>query len=209
MKRSGQDKYFRGVTAAIERVFVVDGQAGSAYERAVRDILDRNRLEPGQTQVEIVLTESLEDILQPSFYQDFIPAAHRFGTAGVGGTAAGAGVVWIVAQKVTAKMVGKSLTKLAAKALVKALASKVGTGAVAGGVAGSVVPVAGTIVGAVVGIFAAVVGGVVIDGVLVQLEEVLGRDDFKRKIVAAIRETREEFEDQYLGTPSYSNSSIP
>ncbi len=205
----GQEERFRGVSAAIERVFVVDGQARTAYESAVRVILDRNRLELGQTQVEIVLTESLEDILQPSFYQDFIPAAHRFGVAGVGGTAAGAGVARIVAHKVTAKMVGKSLIKLAAKAPVKALASKVGAGALAGGVAGSVVPVAGTTVGVVVGVFAAIGGGVAIDGVLLELEEVVGRENFRHEIVAAIREARQEFEDQYLGTPGYSNIPTP
>ena len=57
--------------------------------------------------------KSLEDILQPSFYQDFIPAAHRFGVAGAAGSAAGADVGGIIAQKVTAKMLGKSVIKLA------------------------------------------------------------------------------------------------
>ena len=121
----GQEDLFTGVTAAIERVFVVDGQARTAYQRAVRVILDRNRLVPGQAEVEVVLVESLEDILQLSFYQDFIPAAHRFGVAGVGGSAAGAGVTRIVAHKVTAKMLGKPLIKVAAKMPVKALASKI------------------------------------------------------------------------------------
>ena len=207
----GQEELFAGVTAAIERVFVVDGQARTAYEREVRIILDRNRLVPGQAEVEVVLVESLEDILQPSLYQDFIPAAHRFGVAGVGGSAAGAGVARIVAHKVTAKMLGKPLIKVAAKmpvkALAKALASKIGAGAVAGGVAGSVVPVAGTAVGAIAGIAAGIGGGVAIDGALLGLEEALGREDFRREIVAAVREARQEFEDQYLGR--IESSSTP
>ena len=123
----GQEERFTGVTVAIERVFIADGQARTAYENAVRVILDRNWLDPEQAEVEVVLTESLEDILQPSLDQDFIPAAHRFGVAGVGGSAVGAGVARIVAHKVTAKMLGKSLIKVAAKMPVKALASKAGS----------------------------------------------------------------------------------
>ena len=203
----GQEELYTGVTAAIERVFAIDGQARSAYERAVRIILDRNRLGPGQAEVEVVLTESLGKILQPSFYEDYIPAAHRFGVAGVGGSAAGAGVARIVAHKVTAKMLGKSLIKVAAKMPVKALASKAGAGAVAGGVAGSVVPFAGTAVGAFTGIVAGIGGGVAIDGALLGLEQALGREDFRREIVAAIGEARQEFEDQYLG--STGSSSTP
>ena len=202
----GQEERFTGVTVAIERVFIADGQARTAYENAVRVILDRNWLDPEQAEVEVVLTESLEDILQPSLDQDFIPAAHRFGVAGVGGSAVGAGVARIVAHKVTAKMLGKSLIKVAAKMPVKALASKAGAGAVAGGVAGSVVPVAGTAVGALAGMVAGIGGGVAIDGALLGLEEALGREDFRREIVAAIREARQEFEDQHLGRTGSSST---
>ena len=70
-------------------------------------------------------------------------------------------------------------------------------------------PVAGTAVGAVAGIVAGIGGGVAIDGALLGLEEALGREDFRREIVAAIREARQEFEDQYLGSPGYSNTPTP
>ena len=195
----GREEYFEGVEAAIDRVFDVEGQASDAYEREVRSILDRNRLDAGQGQVEVVLTESLDSILQPSFHQDFLPAAHRFGVAGVGGSAAGAGVARVVAHKVTAKILGKSLIKLGVKMPIKALASKAGASAAAGGVAGSVVPFAGTAVGAVAGFVVGIGGGVAIDGALLGLEEALAREDFRREIVAAIRETRREFEDQHFG----------
>ena len=171
-----------------------------AYERAGRDILERNRVDAQQTEVEVVLTDSLEDVIQPFSYKDFVPAVLRFGIAGVGGSAAGAGVARIVAHKVTAKMFGKSLIKVAAKAPIKALASKVGAGALAGGVAGTVVPIAGNAVGAVVGILFGIGGGIAIDGTLLKFEEALARDEFRREIVATIREARREFEDEYLGT---------
>ena len=204
----GRDQWFAGVNTGIERVFAADENAKTAYEQAVRDILDRNRIDSQHAAVEVVLTESLEDILQPSFYRDFMPTAHRFGVAGAAGSAAGAGVGGIIAQKVTAKMLGKSVIKLAAKAPVKALASKVGAGALAGAAAGTVVPVAGTAAGAFVGIVVGIAGGVAIDGALLELEETLRREDFRHEIIAAIREARREFETQYLGAPGYSRSTI-
>ena len=200
----GRDQWFAGVNTGIERVFAADENARTAYEQAVRDILDRNRIDSQHAAVEVVLTESLEDILQPSFYRDFMPTAHRFGVAGAAGSAAGAGVGGIIAQKVTAKMLGKSVIKLAAKAPVKALASKVGAGALAGAATGTVVPVAGTAAGAFVGIVVGIAGGVAIDGALLELEETLRREDFRHEIIAAIREARREFETQYLGAPGYS-----
>ena len=194
------EQWFTGADTAIERLFAADELARTVYERAVRDILERNRVDAQKAEVKVVLTLSIEDMVQASFYQDFVPAGHRFGIAGVGGSAAGAGVARIVAHKVTAKMLGKSLIKLAAKAPVKALASKVGAGALVGGVAGSVVPIAGNVVGAVVGILIGIGGGVAIDGTLLSLEEVWARDEFKSEIVAAIRKARLEFEEEYLGT---------
>ena len=205
----GRDQWFAGVNTGIERVFAADENARTAYEQAVRDILDRNRIDPQHAAVEVVLTKSLEDILQPSFYQDFIPAAHRFGVAGAAGSAAGAGVGGVIAQKVTAKLLVKSVIKLAAKAPVKALASKVGAGALAGAAAGTVVPVAGTAAGAFIGILVGIAGGVAIDVALLELEETLSREDFKREIIAAIREARREFKTQYLGTPGYSSPTTP
>ena len=205
----GRDEWFTGFHSAIERLFATDGEASTEYARAVREILDRNRVDPQDDSAEVVLTVSLDDVFQPSFYQDFVPAAHRFGLAGVGGSAAGAGVARIVAHKVTAKMLGKSLIKLAAKAPAKALASKIGAGALAGGAVGTIVPIAGTAVGAVAGIIVGIGGGVAIDGLLLEAEEAWSRDEFRREIVEAIRETQREFEDQYLGTPSSSSAQTP
>ena len=40
-----------------------------------------------------------------------------------------------------------------------------------------------------------------VDGALLALEEALSRDDFERELVAAIRQARDEFADEYLGPP--------
>ena len=197
----GQERWFREVNEALNRLSEVDAQARREFERAQRNILETNRLEPGQTEaeIEVVLAVSLDDIVRPSIVEDFVSSTHRFGASGVGGSVAGVGVAMVVANKVTAKMVGKSLFKVAAKVPLKGLASKAGAGALAGGVVGSTVPILGTTVGAIAGVFVAIGGGVAIDATLLELEEVLSRKDFKREFIAAIQEARREFENEYLG----------
>ena len=201
----GQGKWYESVEAVFETMLSVEEQARAAYERTVHDILERNRVYPEPDTFDVTLTASLDDIVQPSLHQDIIPAAHRLTTAGVAagaGSAAAGGITFVIVQKVTAKVLGKQVLKLAAKAPLKAAAGKL-AGAVAGGAAiGSLLPGAGTVVGALVG--GALVGasvGIAADGALLALEEALSRDDFERELVAAIREARDEFADEYLGRP--------
>ncbi len=195
----GQEHWFKGVDTAVEHLFASDKEAGKAYERAVNDILERNRIDVRNVDVEVARTELFEDIVQPSTFEGFVPATHRIGVAGAGGSAAGAGVARIVAHKITAKMIGKSAIKVAAKAPFKALAGKVIGGAVAGGVVGSVVPIFGNVIGAVGGAVVGIVGGVAIDAALLKFEEILSRDEFRQQIVGAIREARSEFTAEYFG----------
>ena len=73
----------------------------------------------------------------------------------------------------------------------------VGVGAAAGAAVGSVVPLLGTTAGAIVGgIVGGVVVGVSIDKLLLELEEAINRDDFKREILSAIDEARLEFKNK-------------
>ena len=198
-----QEKWYRGVETAFERMLSVDAEARAAYERAVRDILDQNRVDPSEhAAFEVTLTTALEDIVRPSLHQDVIPAAHRLATAGVAGgagSAAAGGITFVIVQKVTAKVLGKQVLKLAAKAPLKAAVGKLAGGAAAGAAIGSLVPAAGTAVGAVVG--GVLVGasiGVAVDGALLELEEALSRDDFERELVTAVQQARREFVDDYL-----------
>ena len=201
-----QEKWYRSLEAVFETMLSVEEQARAAYERTVRDTLDRNRVHPEPAAFDVTLTASLEDIVQPSLHQDVIPAAHRLGAAGVAagaGSAAAGGITFAIVQKVTAKVLGKQVLELAAKAPLKAAAGKLAA-AVAGGAAlGSLLPGAGTAVGAVVGgVLVGASVGVAVDGALLELEEALSRDDFERELVAAIRQARGEFADEYLGRPA-------
>ena len=69
----GREQWFVGVSTGIERVFAADESAKMAYEQAVREILDRNRIGRQHAAVKVVLKGSLEDIRLPSFYRDFMP----------------------------------------------------------------------------------------------------------------------------------------
>ena len=106
-------------------------------------------------------------------------------------------------------MLAKLVLKVAAKAPLKALASKAAGGAVAGAAAGSVLPGAGTVAGAVAGTVIGITTGISIDGALLEIEEALSRDDFRREIVTAIREARRDFEDEYLGPTHAPISRFP
>ena len=207
-----QEKWYTGINTTFERLLAADREVRTTYERTVRGILDQNRLNSPPSQyatVDVTLTTSLNDILQLSFQQKFIDGVRRLLGAGTGGLAVGKGVASIVAKRVTTKLLAKTALKVAAKAPLtafKALLSKavagVAGGAAVGAAGGSVIPGPGTAAGLVGGAVVGLAAGVAIDALLLELEETLGRDDFKREIVASIREARREFEEEYLGVPN-------
>ena len=202
-----QPKWAAGIDTALDRLMAAEEEARKAYEETVRDILEHNRVDAMRLQnaeVDVALIASLERILRPSFHQDFIPAAHRFLGASGGGAGVAGGVGSIIAEKVKTKILAKLVLKVAAKAPLKALVSKLGgagASAAIGAAAGSAVPGLGTALGAAGGAAVGLGTGIAIDGALLELEEALSRDDFRREIVTAIHEARREFEDQYMGTP--------
>ena len=67
----------------------------------------------------------------------------------------------------------------------------------------------GTAVGVIVGALVGLGASVMIDSALLELEEFMNRDDFKREIIFAIRAARREFEEQYLGQPDSANPASP
>ncbi len=217
----GQEKWYTGINAAFERLMAADDKARKAYQQKVRDILERNRVGPQRLQgaeIDVASVMSLGDIFQPSFHRDFIPFAHRFLSAGSGGVAVSAVVGPVIAKKIQTKILATLVLKTAAKSLPKIVASKVagagaGAASAAGAAVGSIVPGLGTAIGAAVGAVGGfLVGfgtGIAIDAGLLKVEEALNRDDFRREIVTAIRETRREFENQYLGTPVPSKPASP
>ena len=198
-----QSTWYHDVEAAFDAMLAAQENVRAIYDQTVSEILDENVVTGDQAAFEVALTGSLKDIVQPPFHHDTIPMAHRLATAGIAagaGSAAAGGITFVIVQKITAKVLGKQVLKLAAKAPLKALAGKVAGAAAGGATVGSLVPGAGTAVGAIGGGLAGVVLGVTVDGALLKLEEALSREHFEQELVAAIRQARQEFNEEYFGT---------
>jgi len=166
------------------------------YRISVEEILKVNRLGDEIKQTVAVRTTSMKEIYSVPVHLDAVTLTAR-ASGGVVGASIGAGI----GAAVTAKVVSKGMFKAAAKAVAKMAASKVagaGGGAVIGGVIGSVIPGAGTVVGGVIG---GVIGGVLIDATLLKLEESISREEFKREIVAAVRDAKAEFKIKLFAYP--------
>ena len=97
-------------------------------------------------------------------------------------------------------MVAKRVLKRVANSAVKSFLSKAASRVLAGAAGGSVIPGLGTAAGATGGAVVGIGTAIVIDGLLLEAEEALNRDGFRRELVTVLREARREFEDQMLGT---------
>lgn len=191
---------FKEVQAALNDALAVHENAQKVYQQAAQKIMEQNRVDPVDSQVEVVQRLSMKDVLNPPIHQDIIGPQTRL-VAGAGGGAIASVVTTVVINKIIVKVVGKNVLKLAAKALSKVVLSKTlvsvggaAAGAAVGAVIGSVVPGLGTAVGAVVGgVICGVAFGVTVDKMLLMLEESINREEFKREIISAIREARMEF----------------
>ena len=191
-----RDQWFQGVDNAFDEVLSTDSQARNYFEQTVREILDRNRvrLESGDSN-----TTPEADISEPTCDLDFIPPLPRWGVSGASSVVAGS-ISYIIIQKVLAKVLGKAVLKLGAKAAAGNIAGA--GGALAGATIGSIVPGVGTAIGAVAG--GVIVGGataVGIDFALLKIDEAMSRDEFKRELVAAIQEARDEIQADFFGQP--------
>ena len=201
-----QGDAFKEVEVALNSALSEYGTARQLYQQAAEKILNENRATPAGSSFQVVQKVSLKEMLDPPIHQDMIGMQHRLMAGGVSGAAAGA-VTAVVVKKIIAKIMGKNALKLAAKALTKVVVSKTagsiggaGVGAAAGAAIGSVVPFLGTAVGAVIGgIVGGIIVGVTVDKMLIELEEVINRDEFKREIISAINEARMEFKAKLRG----------
>ena len=190
-----QEKWYAGAHSAFERLKSADEEARIAYAQDVREILDRNRVSAQRLKhaaIEVASVAVMEDVLHPSFHEDAIRAVVRF----FGAAAAGGGLASITAKKIRERVVAKWVLTRAATGPVKAILSKAAGRALIAAAGLSVVPGLGTAAGAA----GALGTTIVIDALLLEAEEALNRDDFRRELVTAIREARREFEDQMLGT---------
>ncbi len=195
-----QGDAFKKVQNAIDNVFSEYEDAHKAYQKAAQAIMRENRVVNIKPSFQIVKKVSLEEVLTPPIHQDVVNLKHRLYIGGVGGGATGV-LTAVIVKKILGKVMGKNLIKIAAKALSKIVISKTagtaggaGTGAAVGAAAGSVVPGIGTVAGAIIGgIVGGIVVGVSVDKLLIEIEEAISREDFKREILSAINEARMEF----------------
>jgi hypothetical protein len=196
-----QGDVFRDVQATLDASVQSSAEAQQLYARLAETILAQSRIDPGDRQVLVLQTLQLQDFqLQLPEHQDLLRFQSRLLTSGGGAAAAGV-LTTVVAGKLTSKIIAKSSFKLAAKSLGKVAASKTagtsfgaGAGAATGAALGSVVPGLGTAIGAVLGgIAGGLAVGIGIDKALIEIEEAVGREEFRAELLAALREAREEF----------------
>ncbi len=191
-----QGDAFNDVQVAFSSALSQHDKAQIEFKQTAQNIMNKNHVDQVGTSVKIVRKLSMKDALNPPVHKDIVGLQGRLFFSGVTGT-----ITAYFAQKIIGKIVGKNVLNLAAKALLKIVASKVagtaaGTavGAAVGGTIGSLIPVAGTAAGAAAGGFlGGLVAGVTMDKIVLGVEELVGRDEFKRDILSAIQEARMEF----------------
>ena len=157
----------------------------------------QNRLEPGRRELEVVLAVPAPALPRPDTLLDL---QQRLLLSG--GGAATAGVLGsVMAGKLGTKALGKSGMKLAVQGLGKLLAGKAaggslgaGGGAAAGAALGSFIPGFGTVAGAMLGgVLGGVAAGIGVDKALIELEELVSREQFRTELLQVIEDLRQEF----------------
>jgi len=189
---------FEDVERAMDAMIVENAELKARFDSAVARVMSDNEVVAELPEFNISEHISMAEMTSPVKKIETIDIKLRAAGAGVGA------VTGIVTAKVVSKAVAKGTVKLAAKAITKAAVSKgasAGAGAGAGALLGSFVPGAGTLVGAAIGATVGLVVGVSVDALLLKVEEVLSRDDFKREILSSIEATRISFYDN-LGLPA-------
>ncbi len=195
---------FEAYEKQLEKVLSADSAIAAAYaqhNQRVDEILLEARRDaeniPSSTVFSI--TRQIENPYlerpDPVFSQMAENVRTRMNAAGGVGVTASAAIAGLVVQKLLAK----GVVKAAATSVVKLVSSKVATGGlgttiggVLGGVIGSIVPFAGTAAGAAAGgAIGAVVFGVSAEALMLKIDEMFNREDFKAEIVELIEIERE------------------
>jgi hypothetical protein len=126
----------------------------------------------------------------------FLPKSLRMGVAALASLPAALAANRLI-KKLEAKIVSKLIFKTAVKAVLKGAAARAAgytvstaAGAAAGAAVGSVVPGPGTGLGIVVGGLVGLGSAILADKLLLELEEVISRDDFRAELLNSIEEQR-------------------
>ncbi len=185
-----QGDVLREISGAMAAVIANNEGVLEEYQIEVKRLKDANLSSTTLAQANVVKDVAIGDSLKLPSHLDIVSFKDRMS----GGVFAGG-----VSAVITTKVVGKGTLKTAAKALSKVAVSKAtgtGVGTAAGAAVGSILGPIGAIVGGVVGGLAA---GVIVDKLMLELEEVLSRDQFKRELLAAIQEAKVSFKSALLG----------
>jgi hypothetical protein len=189
-----QGEPFQALSEAIDRAIATEQAVMQEYREAANEILARNRLAADTADATVVTYMSLDDILAVPVQVDFVSLNAR---------AAGGAVAAGVSAAVTAKAASKGVFNAAAKALSKVAISKGGgtlaAGAMGAAVGSVVAPGVGTAIGGALGVLGGLAAGVLVDGALLKLEELISRDEFRQNLLESIEEARAEFKVRLLG----------
>lgn len=186
-----QGEAFKAVSDAVADALANQKNVMAEYHQTVKAVMDASRMVlPTVAEAKVVKDMSLSDILSLPTHLDVVAFEGR---------AAGGAVAAGVSAGIAAKVASKGVFKAAAKALSKLAVSKATAvlgGAAVGAAIGSILPGVGTVA---IGALGGLMGGLAVDGALLKLEEVIGRDEFKTEILAAIREARVAFKARLFG----------
>jgi len=180
----------------MEQALAQHQQVMEEYDQTREQILAQRKIKKPQGAYKVAEESSLEVTMAPLSQEDAIPFSTRMGASG----AATLVVSSLVVKKVLTKKSVKIAIKTGAKKLAKVVASKAASsaggtavGATVGGTIGSFIPGPGTALGAAIGgVAGAMLAGISVDAMLLHLEEIVSREEFKAKLVQAIEQTRQE-----------------
>jgi len=195
------ESFNRDLRQAIEEL----NQLKLEFQNSSQEILDNNILipEPGE-KIEIIMELSPDEIMNFSPPQEILDLQKRMGLSvvggGIGGVAAGyagfkAGskITAIIAKKIVAKMTEKGIFKVAAKAISKVIGKKIAQSTIGTSIGSVVGSIGGPVGAAIGGAIGGVVTGVTVDKLILELDETMNRDEFKREIISNIEEMREKY----------------
>ena len=191
---------FGAYEESLQQILESDARIAAAYaqkNQRIDGILLAARIDPKNippSTVFVITEQQTGDPYLERLDLEFSKLAENIRTRLIVAGGAGATVSAATATLIVKKIIAKGTFKVAAKATAKLITSKsagAGAGSAAGafigGMIGSVVPILGTASGAAAGAaVGAVVVGVSVDAVLLGLEEIISREDFKTDIDEAI-----------------------
>jgi hypothetical protein len=191
-----QGDVFSQFESELNAVITQYNQVQQAYEKKAGKILEKNRIDISGKNLDVVQKISIDEMMNAPIHQDIISMEKRLLASG-GGTVVTGVITAVVVKKIIAKVIAKNTIKTAAAMLIKvvggkALSSSAGAaaGAGIGAAAGTVVPGVGTAFGAVIGAAIGITAGVSVDKLLIELEEMWSRDQFKAEIMKEINNTK-------------------